>query len=114
MQQPSPFPSETVVLSARQQRLDVANAGELTVLVPYDGLSPHRWLAALGAGLRELATERRAAGAGGVGQGGAQEFKLALGDFRETAARFELRAPWDAEPAAVRTLQLRRPGPEGD
>lgn len=60
-----------------------------------------------------MATARRAAADGGVGQGGAQEFKLALGDFREAEARFELKAPWDSEPAAVRTLRLRRPGPDG-
>ena len=108
MTQPPPLPLEPVLLSQPRQSENVGNAAELTVLVPYEGLTPHRWTATLGDGLTEMSSNHVAPSARGVGQGGVQRIRLALGPFEETEARFELRAPWDKEPAEIRILRLRR------
>jgi len=91
------------------RRVTVGNGSELIVEVPYAGLTPHAWTARFEAGDVELReTRRRPAEHAGVGTGGSQEFRFGLGPFQETTIAFDLRTPWDPEPADSRRLILRR------
>jgi hypothetical protein len=108
MQTQPPSPSEPLLLSAPEQWASVGNASELTVAIPYDGLTPHAWTSDLGPGLTERSSRRLAAGDHGAGSGGAQLFVIDLGQFHSTEARFTLATPWDSGPRDVRVLHITR------